>query len=579
MIKRRSRALCVLFVGVTAAVITAVTTAANAATGEQACRQLSPFSAEELTTFQFESATDAAEGLPEGERFQLRHVEVVTQNVFETETNWLERLANRYHVTTRDEAVLAVLPMRPGDAVTARELAEAERILRRKVYFYDARVIPRRLCGDLLDVFVVTRDVWTLMPRISLTRTGSENEVGFGIVENNLLGSGKYVELGYEKDNDRRGIVFAFGDPNVAGSRWALDLAVVDNDDGESVAAVVEYPFFALDSRRAFAVSVDNDDREEGLYFLGDEVWEYRARTSRFRVTGGWSPGLEGRFVNRFLVGYAHEEYEFGLPAELLAAFPGIDAPERDYSYPFIAYQRIEDDFDTRVNVDRVQRTEDLALGMQLYAELGLSHGSGGTGDNLIGRLEYADAAWLTERHLAAFNTWLDGYYDLDADRVVNLVFGVAGSYRWQQSGNWSLLVRGSASAAHNPTLDEQLLLGGEEGLRGYPNRYQTGDRRFLLTIEERYYADVYPLRMFRLGGAVFLDVGRAWYEGQTPEWLPEDRSDDHFGVLANAGFGLRLESTRTRRDQLVHLDVAFPMRGGPDVRDVEITLTVKQSL
>ena len=546
---------------------------------EDGCRPLTDLTPEALTTYQFESDPNPHGSLPPGATFRLGSIDVISQNVFEAEENWLHRLANRYHVTTRESVVLSVLPMAPGEAVNGRLLAEAERILRSKVYLYDARVIPRRLCGDVLDVFVVTRDVWTLMPRLSLARTGSENEVGFGLTDNNLLGSGKYVALGYEKDRDRRGIAVAFGDPNIGDSRWALDLAVVDNDDGRYVAGSLDYPFYALDSRRAFALSVEDDRREEGLYFLGDDIWEYEADTTSMRMAGGWSAGLEDRFVNRFLVGYARERYRFDLPTEFLAQFPTVDSPAREYSYPFIAFQRLEDDFDTRVNVDRVQRTEDLALGAQLHAELGYSSGSGGDGDHLIGRAEYADAAWLTSRHLLAFSTWLDGYYDLDADRAENLAVGAVVSYRQQHAEQWSLLVRASATAIHNPTLDQQLLLGGEYGLRGYPNRYQTGDRRFLVTVEERYYSNVYPLRMFRLGAAVFLDVGRAWYQGDVPEWLPPDRSGDHFGVLANAGFGLRMESTRTRRDQIVHLDVAYPLRDGPEVRSVEVTLTAKQSL
>jgi outer membrane protein assembly factor BamA len=84
---------------------------------------------------------------------------------------------------------------------------------------------------------------------------------------------------------------------------------------------------------------------------------------------------------------------------------------------------------------------------------------------------------------------------------------------------------------------------------------------------------------MFRLGGAVFLDVGRAWYEGEVPAWLPDDRDAGYYGVLSNVGVGLRLESTRTRGDRILHLDLGFPLRNGPDVRSVEVTLTAKQTL
>ncbi|HEX7035165.1 MAG TPA: hypothetical protein VF210_05295 [Pseudomonadales bacterium] len=548
------------------------------AVAEADCRTLTDHTGRSLATYEFDTS-GGLEELPEERPYRLGDIEVVRQNVFEREGNWLHRLANRYHVITQDDVVRSILPIRSGEPVDRRRLAEAERILRSKVYLYDARVIPKQLCGDVLDVFVVTRDVWTLMPEFSLSRTGSENEVGFGVSENNLLGSGKSVSLGYEKDKDRRGIAFAFGDPNIGGSRWALDLAVVDNDDGESAALALEYPFYELDSRRALGVSVQHEQRDEGLWFLGDEVFEYEQDHRRFRLTAGWSPGLEGRFVNRFLLGYAHEDYNFDLPDELTLQFPGTESPNREYSYPFVAFQRIEDEFDTGVNIDRVQRTEDLALGLQLLVELGYSPPTAGDGEHLIARVDYSDATWVNEYHLLAFRAWLDGYYDLDRHRSENLATGATVSYRYQQKGSWSLLVQASAEAIKNPTLDRQLLLGGEVGLRGYPNRYQTGDRRFLLTIEERYYSNLYPLRMFRLGAAAFIDVGRAWYEAATPEWLPDDRSGGHFDVLANAGLGLRLESTRTRRDQIVHLDVAFPVRGGPNVRDVEITLTAKQSL
>jgi hemolysin activation/secretion protein len=59
--------------------------------------------------------------------------------------------------------------------------------------------------------------------------------------------------------------------------------------------------------------------------------------------------------------------------------------------------------------------------------------------------------------------------------------------------------------------LDNQLLLGGDNGLRGYPLRYQGGDAVALLTLEQRYFSDWYVLRRFRVGGAVFFDAGRTW--------------------------------------------------------------------
>src|SRR4029453_7544016 len=60
-----------------------------------------------------------------------------------------------------------------------------------------------------------------------------------------------------------------------------------------------------------------------------------------------------------------------------------------------------------------------------------------------------------------------------------------------------------------------QLLLGGDNGLRGYPLRYQAGDALALFTLEQRFYTDWQPLKLVNVGAAVFFDAGRAW--GQDP--------------------------------------------------------------
>ncbi|NJN51653.1 MAG: hypothetical protein HC809_07590 [Gammaproteobacteria bacterium] len=65
--------------------------------------------------------------------------------------------------------------------------------------------------------------------------------------------------------------------------------------------------------------------------------------------------------------------------------------------------------------------------------------------------------------------------------------------------------------------------------------------------------------------------MGRAWFPG--------DPDDDGYGVLANVGVGLRLESTRTRRDRIFHLDLGVPLVDGPEVDAVQLSFTVKSQL
>jgi hemolysin activation/secretion protein len=125
-----------------------------------------------------------------------------------------------------------------------------------------------------------------------------------------------------------------------------------------------------------------------------------------------------------------------------------------------------------------------------------------------------------------------------------------------------------SADAVYNPDIPGPLEIGGDNGLRGYPLRYQAGEKRVLFTTEARGYTDWYPFRLFRVGGAVFYDVGRAW-EG-------ENQNTVNPGWLHDVGFGLRLLSARTSKGNVFHADVAFPLVRDPSIDSVQFLFKTK---
>ncbi|RZV38235.1 MAG: hypothetical protein EX272_03415, partial [Chromatiales bacterium] len=111
--------------------------------------------------------------------------------------------------------------------------------------------------------------------------------------------------------------------------------------------------------------------------------------------------------------------------------------------------------------------------------------------------------------------------------------------------------------------------IGGKTGLRGYPLRYQVGDSKLLATVEQRFFTDWYPFRFARVGAAVFADAGRVW--GANP------LGPDYRGWLADAGVGLRFALTRVS-DQVVHMDLAFPLNGDSSIDDVQFLLELRNS-
>jgi outer membrane translocation and assembly module TamA len=106
--------------------------------------------------------------------------------------------------------------------------------------------------------------------------------------------------------------------------------------------------------------------------------------------------------------------------------------------------------------------------------------------------------------------------------------------------------------------------------LRGYPLRYQAGNRRALLTVEQRYFTDWYPARLFRVGGAVFFDMGKAW--GDNAFGTPSR------GVLKDVGFGLRFGNTRSGLGNVVHVDVAFPLDRDASIDNVQFLVETKKT-
>jgi hemolysin activation/secretion protein len=126
-----------------------------------------------------------------------------------------------------------------------------------------------------------------------------------------------------------------------------------------------------------------------------------------------------------------------------------------------------------------------------------------------------------------------------------------------------------SGTYGHNLDLDNQVLLGGDSGLRGYPLRYRSGDKAALLTIEQRYFTDWYPFRLFRVGGAVFFDAGKTWNSR-----FPGEQEDE---LLRDVGFGLRLGNVRSGQGRMTHIDIAFPLDGDDRIKNVQFLIEVRK--
>ncbi|ANO50296.1 BamA/TamA family outer membrane protein [Woeseia oceani] len=523
-----------------------------------------------------EVRAEAAAGLPSARELAsagavIGDIRIVRQNVFDLsipeENNALYRLANRLHMQTRESVIRQQLLFKPGEVYSERLVDESERLLRRNIYLYDARIRPVRYVGGVVDLEVTTRDVWTLMPGFSVSRKGGENRTRFSISENNLLGSGARVKLAYIDDVDRESTSFEYADNNLGESWTALQVFVADNSDGDSQLLRLVRPFFALDSRWSGGLEVFDSDSETRFYELGEEVAEYRESSRYLNGFGGVSSGLKNGWVRRYTAGVTIDEHRFLNTTDQM--LPQLLPADRELVYPWLGVELIEDRFETSSNRDQIDRTEDFYLGQRLAARLGYAGSTlGSDRDALMFNVAASRGFGDMGKKALLLRSSVDGR--VEHGSLVNALWHVNARYYRQTSEKHLAFMTLSASIGRNLDLDNPLMLGGDNGLRGYPLRYQIGDKRALLTLEYRYFTDWYPFRLVRVGGAVFADAGRTW--GDNPA------GGGSIGLLKDVGFGLRLVPTRASGREVIHFDIAFPLDGDRSIDSVQILLESKTS-
>ena len=501
----------------------------------------------------------------------IREVILDRRNIFDLsdpeENKWLYRWANRLHIVTRESVIDSQLLFRPGDEFSGRLLEESERILRSNRFIIDADIEPVHYEDGTVDLRVTTQDVWSLTPDLSISRSGGENRFSLGVEETNLLGRGQLLRVNYVDNVDRTSTRLDFEDRNLGTSWWSTFLRLADNSDGDTQFLSLIRPFHALDARWTAGGWVSSDDRRTAFYSLGDEVAEYRHERDYHTLFGGWSRGLRDGWAKRYTAGIVYDDNRFSEARD--PTLPAVIPEDRRLIYPYVAVEVLQDDFDTSSNTNQMGRTEDFFMGTRFTASLGWSDTSfDADRDALIFSASAHKGFGSLQKTALLLDIRTDGR--VESGETKNAKTRLNARFYHRQSEKRLFFMTVSGTIGHDLDLDNPVQLGGKSGLRGYPLRYQTGDSKMLFTVEQRYFTDWYPWRLFRVGGAVFFDVGRTW--GDNP------LEEENYGWLKDVGFGLRLAPTRFSSDKVAHIDFAFPLDGDPSIDSVQILLEAKRS-
>jgi hypothetical protein len=518
---------------------------------------------------------EATPGIPSDAELEasgavIERIYIDNQDIFNLENpqenNTLFRLADHLHIRTRAGVIRNQLLFKSGEHYSRHVLDESERILRRDSYFYDAWIRPVAYHDGKVDVRVTTKDVWTLNPGFNFGRSGGTNAAGVKLEDSNMLGSGADVILSHSKSVDRSMTQLTAIDQHAFGTWTAVAVNFADLSDGHQRELTVQKPFYAFDTRWAAGVYGLNDLQTDSLWDRGQIIDQFKDLHQGAQMYGGVSQGLQNGWVRRWSTGVAYDEHNFAP----VSTWNGVTVlpSDRRFLYPWVQFDLIQDNYQRLWNHNQIGRIEDFYLGTSASARVGASDASFGSSSSA---LIFQSSA---TRGFRAGGSTLLLYGDFSGrvtDGVLyNGIMDASLRYYVEQSKNWLFYATFLGTKGWRLDLDNQILLGGDNGLRGYPLRYQDGTERAQGTIEQRYFTDWYPFRLFRVGGAVFFDAGRVW--GNAPLAAP------NLGLLRDAGFGLRFGNTRSGLGNVWHVDLAFPLDATADIAKVQFLLQTQQS-
>ena len=225
---------------------------------------------------------------------RIRQLNVFGQSVYDTTRNTgrrLERWGNQLHKNTQEAVVRrSFLLFREGDVLSPYLLKDSERLLRQSGLLVDARilVIPAPGYTQLVDVYVLTQDVWSLMPNAGFS--GFDNFY-VSLEQRNFRGLAHQYKAHYAyRGNDpyqRHEWYFRYRIPYWGRSLISTEAEIRNLRDSRRLGAVVQRQFLTPDIRWAgsFELSLYRENR---YFFISPGSTETVRSTLTYALQDAW---------------------------------------------------------------------------------------------------------------------------------------------------------------------------------------------------------------------------------------------------------------------------------------------------
>lgn len=502
---------------------------------------------------------------------RIASIEFARVDVFDednpAENNSLYRLVNTLNMRTRKSAISPQLLFNVGDRLDPAAVTETERNLRARTYLADAYVMPVASCGGDVHLVVVTQDAWTTQPVLSASREGGRNESKFGLVEGNFLGTGSEISVIFKKTDDRSSLGYGFKKDYLFDKPLRIKFGYSDNSDGESHAFNFGKPFYTDATRWGFDVRLEKSDATQTIERNEQEIARYHMEAELHSAYTAWQFDLSSPDVWRLYSGVTQVQHQY---TDFQGGVGVEPENQGDLLYPWLAIEKKSTQYIVLKNINYIEAVEDIRVGASWSATLGYSPEQKNGAAALIAAGEYQQifaSAHRVYEVAAAINSV---NYEDASKSYFDASFGL--NSWWLRGERHRVYASLHADVADPNAIHNAVSLGGSKGVRGYPAFFVLGNRSLSTTLEYRYHSGLHLLNILRVGFAAYADAGVL----ENTRFPIDNGGYDRDG-LANVGLGMRITSSKTHVDSIVHIDIAKPIGYQKGAGDYQVLLRAEK--
>lgn len=455
----------------------------------------------------------------------VRRLNVFGQTVYDTlrnPNNWFERVANRLHTNTREHVILnSYLLFHQGDIVNPNVLRDNERLLRTTSIFHDARilVVPRRGSRQFVDVYVITQDVWSLLPNGGF---GGFTSFSIGFDQLNFRGLGHQLSatFAYSGTDPRQKSEYQahYKVPFIGKTFLTAQADMFYLRDLKQVSAKLYRPFLTPDTKYAGSIELNHTQINNRLVIDFDsvlfvpltynysDIWIGRSFRLFYREN---ESDLEKKGRSRLVLGVRNTTYTYSHRPTVTNDTNQIYQNSRTtlFSVGYSQRKYVRD-----VLIYGFGRTEDVPVGRSLALIYGFDNAE--LGKRAYGGINFSQGNYLRQMGYLYNLVSLGGY--LRAGRIEQGVFSLESNYfsplissRW---GNMRHFFNTRYTTGIDRFVNEYITLNsngtglGTDGL-GISSDVLRGTRRLFLNYENILFSKL-NLVGFRVAFITFVNLG-----------------------------------------------------------------------